>query len=76
MDLDLSEAEVQLIERLLRAYVEQTQSDAESVATAEDLLHRLTHPMRGGLDLSDQALVTDVGESIAPNQAPDSSPRS
>jgi hypothetical protein len=75
MDLDLSETEVQLIERLLRAFVEQTQSGAESVAIAQELLHRLAHPMRGGLEQSDQALMTDVGESIAPNQAPDSSPR-
>jgi hypothetical protein len=76
MDIDLSEEEVQLIERLLKAYVEQAQSDADSVAIAEELLHRLTHPMRGGLEQSDQALMTDVGESIAPNQAPDSGPRS
>ena len=68
MELSLSGIEVRIIERLLREYQARQagEADMEEREAVESLLHRLSHPMRGGLEQSDAALMTDVGESVRP----------
>ena len=67
MELSLSGAETRLIERLLQDYQDRSSGlSAEERELVANLLHRLSHPMRGGLAQDDSALLTDVGGSIAP----------
>jgi hypothetical protein len=71
MEFDLSAPESQLLQRLLRdhqsALARNPAAGAEEeVQLVERLLRKLTHPMRGGVEQSDGALMSDVGESIAP----------
>jgi hypothetical protein len=69
MEFDLSAPESQLLERLLeehRRKLLDTGGHGVDVALVDGLLRKLIHPMRGGVDQSDSALMSDIGESIAP----------
>ena len=66
MEISLSEAEVALIERLLRQYQAGLTKGVGEQELVALLLHKLSHPMLGALDQEDAALLTDVGGSITP----------
>jgi hypothetical protein len=66
MEFDLSAPEYELLNRLLTKY-RAAMFDLGATETAElvdGLLHKLNHPMRGGVDQPDEALYSDIGESI------------
>ena len=66
MEFDISAPECDLLNRLLTKYRE-AMADVgatEAAELADGLLHKLNHPMRGGVDQPDEALYSDIGESI------------
>ena len=76
MEFDLSAPESQLLERLLNDHRgaltgQGGPESAQELLLVDKLLRKLTHPMRGGIEQSDSALLSDVGESIAPEIPPE-----
>ena len=66
MEFDLSAPDCELLNRLLTKY-RATMSDlgaAEATELVDGLLRKLNHPMRGGVDQPDEALDSDIGESL------------
>ncbi|HEX5141659.1 MAG TPA: hypothetical protein VFX19_11985 [Dehalococcoidia bacterium] len=69
MEFDLSAPESQLLEQLLQERREKlvaSGNHGDDVAVVDKLIRKLVHPMRGGIDQSDSALMSDIGDSIAP----------
>ena len=76
MDLDLSGPETSLLERLLNERKVSLASGRgnggdEEMELIDRLLRKITHPMRGGIDQSESALLSDIEESIAPEIPPE-----
>jgi hypothetical protein len=69
MEFDLSAPECELLNRLLSKYRDAMADlgQTEAAELANGLLHKLNHPMRGGVDQPDEALYSDIGESIPPD---------
>ena len=66
MEFDLSAPESELLNRLLTKY-RSTMADmgaTDATELVDGLLRKLNHPMRGGVDQPDEALYSDIGESI------------